>query len=83
MRLKALFITLDIEKSYDFTKWIFSLAMLQALSFDYLFCPRVETLVADALACLYVNYAKNKEVHLSWPLRHHCPLALTLYVLVT
>lgn len=81
--LKALFITLDIEKSYDFMEWIFSLAMFQALGFDYIFFSRMETLFGDALASLYVNYAKRKEVHLLWPLRQHFPLALTSYVLVT
>ena len=64
MRLKALSIKLEFEKSYDCLKWPFILAMPQALCFGQFFFQVVETLFVGDLACLSINQTNSKEISL-------------------
>jgi len=54
--LTSLFIKIDFEKAYYQVEWPFILAVLKALGFV------VETLFAEASACLSINCCKLEEV---------------------
>jgi hypothetical protein len=79
--LKGLFIKLDFRKAYDWVEWSFILAKFQALGFGQFFIWVVETLFANALACISVNQAKSEKVRSSKSISQAFPLAPTLHFL--
>lgn len=74
---------IDFKKVYDWVKRPFIIAMLKSLGFGSSFNGVVETLFAQAFACLCIKKCKSKEVGFFHSMKQVCPLAIALYVLVT
>ena len=73
---------IDYEKAYDRVEWGFVLMMLRALGFLDLYVQMVGVLLNDANASLEVNGNKFEFFELSISIKHGCPLAPTLFVII-
>ncbi|XP_059074808.1 secreted RxLR effector protein 78-like [Cryptomeria japonica] len=74
---------LDFEKAYDRVEWEFILMMLEAFGFLVEFCKWVKILLKDASAQVDINGSLTQVIKLSRSIRQGCPLAPTLFVIVS
>ena len=76
-------ILLDFEKAYDRIEWHFFIAMLKKFGFPNYFCKWFNNLFKDSNNCIEINGEISESIPLGRSIRQGCPLAPTLYVIVT
>jgi hypothetical protein len=83
LELDAMFNNIDFGKASDIMEWLFITAMLKALGLGFFFIKVVEILFVNVAAYPFINQARTENIGLYKLITQGCPLALTLYIMVT